>query len=85
MPDAMKPEKPEAHVAALHSSARSPVQDVQEPVSTEATDEKSWQQMPDAMKPEKPEAQVAAVQSDARSPVHDVQEPVSTEATDEKS
>ena len=43
----MKPEKPEAQVAAVQSDARSPVQDVQEPVSTEATDEKSWQQMPD--------------------------------------
>ena len=34
-------EKPEAQVAAVQSEARSPVQDVQEPVSTEATDEKS--------------------------------------------
>eukprot|EP01046_Picozoa_sp_COSAG06_P055742 COSAG06_NODE_10338_length_1698_cov_5.639775_2_plen_42_part_00 len=41
MPDAMKPEKPEAQVAAVQSDDRSPVQDVQEPVSTEATDEKS--------------------------------------------
>jgi hypothetical protein len=41
MPDAMKPEKPEAQVAAVQSAARSPVHDVQEPVSTEAIDEKS--------------------------------------------
>jgi hypothetical protein len=33
--------KPEAQVASVQSAARSPVQDVQEPVSTEAIDEKS--------------------------------------------
>jgi hypothetical protein len=48
MPDAMKPEKPEAQVADVQSDARSPVHDVQEPVSTEATDEKSLQQNPPA-------------------------------------
>ena len=78
------PAKPEAQIASKQSATSDPVHDVQEPVSTESTVEKSLQHMP-LLYPANPEEQVASKQSATSNPEHDVHEPVSTESTLEKS